>query len=52
MDNSFQKINAYLCYLSERHGVQLCIKDFCGFVAINKHLDEALRLFLAHTACI
>ncbi len=49
MDNSFQKINAYLCCLSEQYGVQLCIKDFCGFVAINKQLDEALRPFLAHT---
>ena len=49
MDNSFQKINAYLCCLAEQYGVQLCIKDFCGFVAINKQLDEALRPFLAHT---
>ena len=49
MDKSFQKINAYLRYLSEHHGVQFCIKDFCGFVAINKQLDEALRPFLAHT---
>ena len=49
MDNSFQRINAYLRYLTEQHGVQLCIKDFCGFVAINKQLDEALRPFLAHT---
>lgn len=49
MDKPFQKINAYLQYLTERHGVQLCVKDFCGFVAINKQLDEALRPFLAHT---
>ena len=49
MEKSFQKVNAYLQYLTDQHGVQLCIKDFCGFVAINKELDEALRPFLAHT---
>lgn len=36
MPISFEKIGQYLHYLSEVHGVQFCIKDFCGFVAINK----------------
>lgn len=49
MQTTFEKIGGYLQYLTEQHGVQLCIKDFCGFVAINKQLDEALRPFLAHT---
>lgn len=49
MLTSFEKISAYLHRLKEEYGVQLCIKDFCGFVAINKQLDEALRPFLAHT---
>ena len=49
MQTSFEKIGRYLQYLTEQHGVQLCIKDFCGFVAINKQLDETLRPFLAHT---
>lgn len=49
MPISFEKIGQYLHYLSEVHGVQFCIKDFCGFVAINKQLDETLRPFLAHT---
>ena len=48
MPISFEKIGQYLHYLSEVHGVQFCIKDFCGFVAINKQLDEMLRPFLAH----
>ena len=39
MPISFEKIGQYLHYLSEVHGVQFCIKDFCGFVAINKQLD-------------
>ena len=49
MPISFEKIGQYLHYLSEVHGVQFCIKDFCGFVAINKQLDETLCPFLAHT---
>ena len=49
MPISFEKIGQSLHYLSEVHGVPFCIKDFCGFVAINKQLDETLRPFLAHT---
>ena len=49
MPISFEKIGQYLHYLSEVHGVQFCIKDFCGFIAINKQLDETLHPFLAHT---
>lgn len=44
MPISFEKIGQYLHYLSEVHGVQFCIKDFCGFVAINKQLDETVCL--------
>ena len=29
MPISFEKIGQYLHYLSEVHGVQFCIKDFC-----------------------
>lgn len=49
MRMSFEKIGQYLEHLSRAHGVQICIKDFCGFVAIHKQLDETLRPFLAHT---
>ena len=54
MPISFEKIGQYLHYLSEVHGVQFCIKDFCGFVAINKQLDETLRPFSRtqiHSVC-
>ena len=49
MGNNYQKITNYLTALQEQHHVQICIKDFCGFVPINKELDEALQPFLAHT---
>lgn len=49
MGSSYEKIRDYLSYLHDRHNVQVCIKDFCGFIPINKALDEAVRPFLAHT---
>ena len=49
MSKSYQKISNYLTQLQEKYNVQICIKDFCGFVPINKELDEALQPFLAHT---
>jgi len=49
MASSYEKIGRYLSYLRDKHGVQICIKDFCGFIPINKELDTALQPFLAHT---
>jgi AraC-like DNA-binding protein len=46
---SFDRIAQYLRYLVDSRGLQLCIKDFCGFIPINKELDKALQPFLAHT---
>lgn len=49
MAENYYKITKYLQNLQARYGVQICIKDFCGFIPIHKDLDEALRPFLAHT---
>lgn len=49
MVGSYYHIAKYLQNLQTRYGVQICIKDFCGFIPINKELDEAIRPFLAHT---
>lgn len=49
MTDNYHRITEYLQSLRSRHAVQICIKDFCGFIPINKDLDEALRPFLAHT---
>lgn len=49
MENTYQNIRKYLTFLSQKYNVQICIKDFYGFIPINKELDEALQPFLAHT---
>lgn len=49
MSTSYKSVNSYLRFLRDRMGLHICIKDFCGFIPINKELDEALRPFLAHT---
>ena len=49
MSNPYKKIQMYLSFLQDKHNVQICIKDFCGFIPINKELDETLQPFLAHT---
>lgn len=49
MKNPYEKINEYLHFLSQKYNIQICIKDFYGFIPINKELDEALQPFLAHT---
>lgn len=48
MYQSYQCIARYLESLQERHGIQICIKDFSGFIPINKELNEVLQPFLAH----
>lgn len=49
MSENYRHVAKYLHQLQTRHNVQICIKDFCGFIPINKELDEALQPFLAHT---
>ena len=49
MAESYDAIVRYLERLRSKYHVQICIKDFSGFVPISKDLDEALRPFLAHT---
>ena len=49
MKNPYCHINQYLTFLLKHYNLQICIKDFYGFIPINKELDEALQPFLAHT---
>ena len=49
MSEHFTQLAKYLHHLQNRYGVQICIKDFCGFIPINNELDEVLQPFLAHT---
>ena len=45
----FSEIGNYFFYLQKKYNLQICIKDYCGFIPINRDLDETLRPFLAHT---
>lgn len=47
--NDFNKMCAYLELMRRKYGLHVCIKDFCGFIPINKELDVALQPYLAHT---
>lgn len=47
--SKYEKISSYLSFMSDKYNLHICIKDFCGFIPINKELDEALRPFLTHT---
>lgn len=49
MAADYRSITNYLLHLQNSYNLQICIKDFCGFIPINKELDEALRPFLSHT---
>lgn len=47
--STFSEIGNYFFYLQKKYNLQICIKDYCGFIPINHALDETLRPFLAHT---
>lgn len=49
MERKYRKISEFFAFLQNQFGVQICIKDYCGFVPINKELDAALQPYLAHT---
>jgi AraC-like DNA-binding protein/ligand-binding sensor protein len=49
MENSYIKIHDYLQHLRDDYNIQICIKDFCGFIPINKELANELMPFVAHT---
>lgn len=49
MKNRYQKIADYLAFIEQEYQVQVCVKDYSGFVPVNKELDEVLQPYLAHT---
>ncbi|WP_370826860.1 helix-turn-helix domain-containing protein [Fournierella massiliensis] len=48
MANPYQGIGEYLYFIRRKYNVQICVKDFGGFVHINRELHEVLSPFLAH----
>lgn len=49
MNDRYLTLANYLSFAQEQFHVQICIKDYCGFIPINKELDKVLQPFLAHT---
>ncbi|MDR1252102.1 MAG: AraC family transcriptional regulator [Treponema sp.] len=49
MDNRYGKMSQFLDYISRTYNVSICVKDFSGFIPIDKELDKALQPYLAHT---
>lgn len=47
--DQYSKIASYLAYLKNTYHLEICIKDFYGFIPINKDLDAILQPYLAHT---
>lgn len=49
MDKRYSKIADFFAFAEKEYQIQICIKDYSGFVPVNKDLDEALQPYLAHT---
>lgn len=49
MSERYKKIVRFLEYLSKTYHISICIKDFSGFISLDKDLDRALQPYLAHT---
>lgn len=47
--SNYQRIRDYLDFLSQTYNLHICVKDFIGFIPINKNLDSVLSPYLAHT---
>jgi len=49
MKDRYLMLANYLSFAQQQYNIQICIKDYCGFIPINKELDKVLQPFLAHT---
>lgn len=49
MGDPYKAVGDYLRFIRDKYNVQVCVKDFGGFIHINRELYEALDPFLAHT---
>lgn len=50
MDNRYRKIAEYFAFAEKQYNIQICIKDYSGFIPVNKELDEVMQPYLAHTS--
>jgi AraC-like DNA-binding protein/ligand-binding sensor protein len=49
MSERYTKMAQFLDYICQTYKISICIKDFAGFVPIDKQLDQILQPYLAHT---
>lgn len=49
MSSRYTKLADYFAFMEKEFGVHICIKDYSGFIPVNKELDEAMQPYLAHT---
>lgn len=49
MKKNYEAIANYLQFLQMQYHLHICIKDFHGFISLDKELDLALQPFLSHT---
>jgi AraC-like DNA-binding protein/ligand-binding sensor protein len=49
MESRYKKMSQFLDYISQTYNISICIKDFSGFIPIDRELDKALQPYLAHT---
>lgn len=45
----YQRIREYLDHVSGAYNLNICIKDYVGFIPINQSLDHVLSPYVAHT---
>ncbi len=44
----YEKIVQYFKYLESTYNIYICVKDFSGFIPVNKELHTAFAPFMAH----
>ncbi len=44
----YEKIVQYFKYLESTYSIYICVKDFSGFIPVNKELHAAFAPFMAH----
>jgi AraC-like DNA-binding protein len=45
----YAKMAQFLEYICRTYTISICVKDFSGFIPIDKELDKVLQPYLAHT---
>lgn len=49
MLDHYERITRVLRHFTEHYHLQICVKDFIGFIHLDRRLDTALSRYVAHT---